>query len=115
MALRQVLRAKIHDARVTNTTVDYVGSITIDRALIDAAGLCVYEKVLVANITNSKRFETYVIEGGPGQIELNGAAANLAEVGDRVIIMAFGLYSEQELGSHEPTIVLVDEANKVCG
>ena len=109
-----ILKSKIHRATVTRTDKDYVGSITVDRSLMDAAGLIEYEKVLVADIDNGSRFETYVIGGGKGAIEVNGAAANIAEVGDKVIIMSFALVGEGE-GATAPKIVVVDEENKVTG
>ena len=111
--MRSLLKSKIHGATVTATRVDYVGSITIDRKLIEACGLSLYEKVLVSNVTNGNRFETYVIEGADGVVELNGAAAKLASVGDKVIVMAFGLFDEREVGKHKPRIAVVDARNKV--
>jgi aspartate 1-decarboxylase len=107
------LKSKIHDATVTGTNLDYVGSITIDRKLVDAAGLCVNEKVLVSNLTNGSRFETYVMGGGDGIVEVNGAAAKLTEKGDRIIIMAFGLYDGREVREHKPKIITVDERNRI--
>ena len=108
-----LLKSKIHDAAVTGVNLDYVGSITVDKRLIDAVGLREYEKVLVSNITNGSRFETYVIGGGDGVVEVNGAAAKLTEKGDRVIIMSFGLCSEEEAVGHKPKIVVVDGGNRV--
>ncbi|MBD3388583.1 MAG: aspartate 1-decarboxylase [Candidatus Altiarchaeales archaeon] len=108
-----LLKSKIHKARVTGASEDYVGSITLDRRLMDAAGIRAHEKVLVADITNGNRFETYAIEGGEGVIEVNGAAAKLADTGDSVIVMAFGQYSEEEAKAHKPMIVQVDEENRV--
>lgn len=113
--LRKILRAKIHRATVTAAHLDYVGSITIDRDLMDAVGLAEYESVLVANLANGTRHETYVLAGerGSGQICVNGAAAHLVNVGDLVIIMCFGLLDEDELACHRPRIVMVDEKNRV--
>ena len=111
--IRSLLKSKIHDARVTATKIDYVGSITLDKKLIDAAGLCVFEKVLVADISNGNRFETYIIEGGEGEVELNGAAAKLTSVGDKLIIMAFGLVDEKEIAGHEPIIISLNENNEI--
>jgi len=107
--LKTILKSKIHRATVTETRVDYVGSITIDKKLMDASGLVEHEKVLVCNIDNAERFETYVIEGGDKAIELNGAAAKLADKGDKVIIMAFGLYDEGE--ECDVKIIVVDDDN----
>ncbi len=106
------LKSKIHRATVTEADLDYVGSITIDLALMNAVGIEEYEKVLVSNITNGNRLETYVLSGeeGKGTICLNGAAARLCKKGDLVIIMAFALYSEGE--ECRPKIVVVDENNK---
>jgi aspartate 1-decarboxylase len=114
--LLKVLRAKIHRARITEASVDYVGSITIDRDLMDAAGVGEHEHVLVADLGNGQRFETYVIEAprGSGTICINGAAANLVAVGDLVIIMAFGYVEEAEAPKVKPRIILVDEANRVA-
>ena len=111
--LRKILRAKIHRATVTEAQVDYVGSITIDRDLMDAVGLAVGECVLVADMTDGARFETYVIEGPPGSgtICINGAAARLVDVGDQVIIMAFAYVSEVEMKDLRPAVALVDDKN----
>ena len=96
---RIMIRAKIHRATVTDADLHYEGSLTIDRDLLDAADLKVYEKVAVVNVNNGARFETYAIEGtrGSGDIKLNGAAARMAQVGDLVIIMAFGVLESGEL------------------
>jgi len=112
--LTQVLKAKIHRATVTQAELDYVGSITIDEALIEAAGIREYERVQVVDINNGNRLETYVIAGerNSGVICLNGAAARLVEIGDKVIIMAYVLLNEQELEGHHPTVVFVDHENR---
>lgn len=109
-----LLKAKIHRATVTDTQLDYSGSITIDKALMDAAGIGPYEKVLVANITNGTRHETYTVVGEPGSgvIRVMGAAAHLVSTGDRIIIMCFGHYDESEVAGHKPRIILVDENNR---
>jgi aspartate 1-decarboxylase len=107
-----MLNAKIHRARVTEADLDYIGSISIDSALLDRAGIHVNEQVAVYNLSNGERFETYAIEGGPGEICLNGAAARLAHVGDRVIIVTFVDLDADELERHEPTVVVVDDANR---
>lgn len=111
--LRSLLKSKIHKAKVTGTNIDYVGSITIDKKLMDACGLMVHEKVLVSDITNGSRFETYVIEGQEGAVEVNGAAVKLVKSGDRIIVMAFGLYDEKEAKTQKPKIIVVDERNRI--
>jgi len=110
----KLLRAKIHRATVTEAEVDYIGSITIDRDLIDRSGIMPFEEVLVADLDNAARFRTYVIEGprGSGTICVNGAAAKLVNVGDRIIIMAFAFVSPQEAAELKPKIVLVDGKNR---
>lgn len=112
---RQLLKSKIHRATVTDANLNYVGSITIDSELMDKAGLIENEKVLVVNICNGERFETYVIPGsrGNGDVCLNGAAARLAQVGDKVIIISFGIFGDKEGESYNPLIVHIDDKNKV--
>lgn len=109
-----ILKSKIHRAKVTSTELNYVGSITIDKNLMVAANINEYEMVQVVNVNNGERFETYVIEGeeGSGVIGLNGAAARLAVNGDYVIIMSYCLIDENEVEEHEPKIVIVDEKNE---
>lgn len=109
-----MLHAKIHRARVTNKSLDYIGSITVDSDLLDAAGILENEKVLVANLTNGERAETYALAGraGSGEVCLNGATARLAEVGDLVIVMAFAAVDENDLAGWEPKVVFVDRNNK---
>ena len=111
---RTMMRAKIHRATVTDADLNYVGSVTIDRDLMHAADLLEYEQVHVVNINNGARFETYVIEGEPGSgtICLNGAAARLAQRGDKVIIIAYATLDEEELEGFMPRIVLVDDVNR---
>lgn len=110
---RTMMKSKIHRATVTDADLNYVGSITIDRDLMDAAELLEYEQVQVVDIDNGARFETYVIEGeaGSGTICLNGAAARLVQRGDKVIVISYGIYDEAEAAEHQPIIVLVDESN----
>jgi aspartate 1-decarboxylase len=110
------MRSKIHRATVTKADPDYVGSITIDRDLMDAVDLVAGECVLVADIDNGNRFETYVFEGerGSGVICLNGAAAGLVSVGDKIIIVAFGYVEDGAVSSVTPRVVLVDEHNKIA-
>jgi aspartate 1-decarboxylase len=112
-----VLKSKIHRATITDANLDYVGSITIDADLIRRAGLVPWEKVLVANISNGERFESYVIEGekGNGVIALNGAAARKGEVGDIVIILAFGHIEKEQAAEFKPFVVHVDKNNKPIG
>lgn len=114
---RQMLKSKIHRATVTDANLNYVGSITIDEDLLIKAKILENEKVLVVNVNNGERFETYVIKGdsGSGNICLNGAAARLAHVGDTVIIIAFGIYEEHELKEYKPLVVHVDANNKANG
>ena len=106
--MREGLRAKLHHARVTQTEKEYDGSITIDRSLLEAADIAVHEMVQVVNVDNGERFETYAIPGADGDICLNGAAARLAAVGDRLIIMAYGRFDGE---IPEPTVLRLDETN----
>lgn len=108
-------RAKIHRATITEADLNYEGSITIDRTLMDAAGLLAYEKVHVVNINTGSRLETYVIEGkaDSGTICLNGAAARLGAAGDRIIIIAYGHFSAQEASDFKPALIRVDKNNRV--
>ncbi|MCQ9326569.1 aspartate 1-decarboxylase [Neisseria dentiae] len=112
---RTMLGGKIHRATVTEADLNYVGSITIDQDLLDAAGICVNEKVQIVNNNNGERFETYTIPGerGSGVVCLNGAAARLVQKGDIVIIMSYVMLSEPEIAAHEPNVVLVDGQNKI--
>jgi len=109
-----VCKSKIHRATVTATDLNYVGSITIDAELIERADLTPWEKVLVANISNGERFESYVMEGekGSGVVALNGAAARKGSVGDTVIILAFGHIKKKAAAEFKPCIVHVDKDNK---
>lgn len=110
-----MLKSKIHRATVTQSELNYVGSITIDKALMKASGLFEYEKVQVVDIDNGNRFETYVIAGeeNSGLICVNGAAARLVQVGDRIIIMAYAHMEIGEAEAHKPKVVFVDNNNKV--
>ena len=107
-----LLKSKIHRATITDCSLDYVGSITLPRRLVDLAGLHEFEKVLVANVANGNRFETYVILVEDGEICLNGAAAHLGKPGDKVILMAWGQIEEGEAAAFEPRVVLVDDKNR---
>jgi len=113
--LRTLLRSKIHRAVVTEADLRYIGSLTIDQDLIEAAGLVEYELVLVADVDNGERLETYVISGerGSGIIRANGAAARLLSIGDRIIIMAFAQVEEPVPAGWFPNIVLVEDNNKI--
>ncbi len=112
---RTMCKGKIHRATVTQANLNYVGSITIDADLLEAADIYPYERVQVVNINNGARLETYTIAGarGSGVICLNGAAARLAAVDDIVIIISYGQYDEQEIRSLEPRIVFVDAGNHI--
>jgi aspartate 1-decarboxylase len=112
---RQMLKSKIHRATVTDCDLHYAGSITIDAELMEAADLLPNELVHVLDIDNGERLETYVIEGAPGsgEIQINGAAARLVQRGDRVIVVAYGLYSHDELEDHHPRVVHVDADNRI--
>lgn len=111
----EMLQGKIHRAKVTQAELNYVGSITVDIELLESAGIREYQKVQIVDIDNGSRFETYTIAGerGSGVICLNGAAARCVVVGDKVIIMAYGLYCEEELESYKPKVVFVDDENKI--
>lgn len=115
LMLKTLLGGKIHRATVTQADLNYVGSITVDMDLLDAAGICVNEKVQIVNNNNGERFETYTIAGarGSGVICLNGAAARLVQPGDVVIIMSYVLLSEPEIAAHEPKVVLVNPNNSI--
>jgi aspartate 1-decarboxylase len=110
-----MLKSKIHRARVTQCNIDYEGSITIDKDLMEVADLLPYEKVDVLNINNSARFHTYAIEGegGSGEICLNGAAARLVAKGDIVIILSYHVVAEEEAATANPRLVYVNSENRI--
>lgn len=110
-----MLKGKIHRAAVTQAELDYVGSITVDTALLKAAGILEYEKVQIVDINNGERFETYTIAGeeNSGVICLNGAAARCVQKGDKIIIMAYCALTPEEAKSHKPSVVFVDEDNRI--
>ncbi|MGM0600491.1 MAG: aspartate 1-decarboxylase [Candidatus Rifleibacteriota bacterium] len=108
-----VLKSKIHRAVVTGADLNYEGSISICPELLKASRMYLSEKVDIYNVNNGQRFSTYIIEGKPGQICLNGAAARLVHKGDPVIIVSYGIIAESEIESHKPVVVLVDEKNKI--
>ena len=111
----EMLKGKIHRATVIQAELDYVGSITVDEELLEAAGILEYEKVQIVDVNNGSRFETYTIcgERGSGMICLNGAAARCVSTGDKIIIMAYGQYDSEEAKNHKPSVVFVDEKNKI--
>jgi len=110
-----LLKSKLHRATVTGASLHYEGSMTISQDLAQLAGLLPYEKILVGNMGNGERFETYVIygEADTGQVQLNGATAHLGKIGDRLTIMNFASYTAAEAASHKPRIVVLDEKNHV--
>jgi len=113
--LLTLMKAKLHRATVTQADMDYEGSISIDRELLDAAGILPHEQVDVLNITTGARFTTYAIEAAAGSkvIGVNGAAARLVQKGDRVIIVAYGQLPQEEARNYAPTVVLLDEGNYI--
>ncbi|HCF61988.1 MAG TPA: aspartate 1-decarboxylase [Myxococcales bacterium] len=110
-----MMKSKLHRATVTGANLNYVGSVTIDRELMDAVGIVENERVQIVNNNNGARLETYVIAGEPGSraICLNGAAARLVQPGDRVIVIAYAMLSEDEARTHRPKVALLDEKNRV--
>ena len=111
----QMLKSKIHRAAVTDANVNYEGSLTVDRALMEEVGLLPYERVFCGNMGNGERFETYAIPGesGSGAIILNGATAHLGKTGDRLTIMSFSAVDEAEIGSWKPKVIVLDEHNAI--
>ena len=112
--MRTMLKSKIHRAHVTQADIDYKGSITIDRRLMEEADILPYEQVEVLNINNGARFTTYAIEGDDGEICVNGAAARLAFKGDMVIILSYSQLEEDEAHNLTPKLVYVDEENAIA-
>ncbi len=110
-----MLKAKLHQARVTHAVLNYEGSCAIDGRLLDLAGMREFEQIQIYNIDNGKRFTTYIIRGedGSGIISLNGAAAHQAELGDRIIICTYGGFSEEELATFKPKMVYLNADNSV--
>ena len=113
--IRWVLRSKIHRATVTQADLDYVGSISIDEELMEESGIVEWEKIVVLDVTNGSRLETYAIKAprGSGEICINGAAAHLVNPGDLVILLTYQGVDEGEIENHQPRIVHVDEQNKI--
>jgi aspartate 1-decarboxylase len=112
---RQMLRAKIHRATVTDACLEYEGSLTVDETLLEAAGILPYEAVVISNLHNGERFTTYVIPGqrGSGMISLNGPTARKGAVGDQIIIFCYEFYNEDEIKRHAPRIINVDGKNRM--
>ncbi len=112
---RELCKSKIHGATVTEANLHYEGSLTLDSDLIEAADLVPYERIQVLNVNNATRLETYVLPGerGSGAVHLNGAAARLGEVGDKLILISYAHYEESEVEGHEPRVVFVDQHNRV--
>ena len=112
---RELFKSKIHRATVTDANLNYEGSVTIDEDLMTAADLLPHERVQVVNVNNGARFETYVLPGDAGTdvVCLNGAAARLGEIGDRVIIISYAHFDEAEAAAHQPRVVTVDESNRI--
>lgn len=112
---RTLLLAKIHNCTLTGANINYIGSISIDQILLEKSGILPYEQVQVVNIANGERFITYAIPAAAnsGVIELNGAAARLGIIGDRLIIMAYGQFTTEELKNYSPCVVIVDEFNRL--
>ena len=110
-----MLKSKIHRATVVQSELDYVGSITVDEDLMDASGIYEYEKVQIADVNNGNRFERYVIGGerGSGMICLNGAAAHMVSLGDKIIIMSYAQMEPSEIKDNKPKVVFVDDENKI--
>ena len=112
---RHLMKSKIHRATITAADLHYEGSLTVDEDLLDAADLRTHEEVQVVNVNNGARFSTYVIPGprGSGVLQLNGAAARLGMAGELVIVISYGLFDEAEAARHHPTVVFVDEQNRI--
>jgi aspartate 1-decarboxylase len=110
-----MLKSKIHRATITEADLNYEGSLTIDKELLDAVDLHPYERVMAYNINNGERFDTYAIEGKPGSgvIGLNGAAARKGMIGDQIIIVSYAFFSAEELSDYSPKIVLLDKSNQI--
>jgi aspartate 1-decarboxylase len=114
--LRTMMKSKLHRGTVTAANLHYVGSITVDQDLMDAADLLPNEKVQVVDIDNGARLETYVIPGarGSGDLCLNGAAARLVQPGDKIIVISYGVYTDAEAREHTPTVLVLDETNRAA-
>jgi aspartate 1-decarboxylase len=110
-----ILKSKLHLATITRCELHYHGSLTLDPNLMDAVGFHPYELILVSNVANGQRAETYILPGqrGLGQVEMNGAMARLGAVGDQIIVMAFAELEAEELAGHEPQVVALDPKNRI--
>ena len=113
--LREMLVSKVHRATVTEANLNYEGSLSLCTELMEASGILTGQKVDVVNINNGARFQTYIIDGTKGQCCLNGAAARMGEIGDKVILMGYGMLSDTELADYTPRRVLVDGENNIVG
>ena len=111
--LRCILRAKIHIATVTESNLSYEGSITIDETIIKKAGILPYEQVMISNLNNGERFETYVMPGRKGEVCLNGPTARKGIVGDKIIIFCYSYIEDSKLKGFKPKIIILDESNKI--
>jgi aspartate 1-decarboxylase len=113
--LRTMLKSKIHRATVTDADLNYVGSITIDPELLEAADILEHEQVAVVDVSNGARFETYTIAGerGSGEMKVNGAAARLVHAGDTIIVISYAQYTREEMERYEPRVVHVDAGNRI--
>jgi aspartate 1-decarboxylase len=109
----KLLKSKIHTATITDKNLFYEGSLTVDREIMEKANLKPFEAVWIYNLNNGKRFETYLIEGNKGEIILNGAAARLGEIGDKIIIVSYAWVSEEDLKNFKTTLVYLNEQNQV--
>ena len=111
----EMLYSKIHRATVSDANLNYIGSITIDEDLMNASKLRVGQKVEIVNVNNGERFATYVIKGKAGSKDmcLNGAAARKVEIGDKIIVIAYASYNQEELENYKPTVVIVDDNNEI--
>ena len=113
--LRNMLKSKIHRATVTDANLNYEGSLSIDKMLMDEVGLVPFERIFIYNINNGERFETYAIEGpaDSGIIAMNGAAARKGMIGDLIIIVSYGMFNADDLLDYKPQIILLDEDNRI--
>jgi aspartate 1-decarboxylase len=113
--LKCMLRSKIHHATVTDSNINYEGSLTVDETLLEVVRVRPYEQVMVSNLNNGERFETYVIPGekGSGAICLNGPTARKGTTGDKIIIFSYGYYTEEELSDFSPILIILDENNRI--
>jgi aspartate 1-decarboxylase len=111
--LREMFTAKLHRGAVSDVRIDYEGSLTIDAELIRRSGMLIHQKIQVLNISNGYRLETYVIPGGPGDLIVNGAAARHAVKGDRLIVIAYGLLTDDEIRTHVPKVLVLNEKNQI--